>query len=314
MAWKYLTVLLFVIVIIFSLMPQMAGTIDDAYYYSQFDTTKYIPVKAKILKPAEGDIIDKSKYNFIDAFGNKGKVCFTNSINPDALYDRILIYKIRFDKNEKCFITKEFSEIKFFITFPFTPGLEERSRIILFHVPVAWISVLAFLVSMTFGIRYLMKKNMLDDEKSVIAAGLGFLFCILATITGSIWAKFNWGSFWNWDPRETSIFILLLIYGAYFALRSAIEIEEKKATLSSIYSILAFITVPFFIFIMPRITAGLHPGSADDMASPGGGPVVRSGMSFEMRIIFFLSLIAFTMLFFWLFDLRVRASKLSNEK
>jgi heme exporter protein C len=194
---------------------------------------------------------------------------------------------------------------------PVIPGLEEKARIIFFHVPTAWLSVVAFITSMVFGIRYLRSRDPMDDVKSSAAAGLGMLFCILATVTGSIWAKFNWGSYWNWDPRETSIFVLLLIYGAYFSLRSAVEGEEKRATLASVYSIIAAVTVPFFIFIMPRIMTGLHPGAKGD--PDGAGPVVEFKMSPNMRVVFFMSLIAFTMLFYWIFTLRVRTARLETR-
>jgi heme exporter protein C len=195
---------------------------------------------------------------------------------------------------------------------PVIPGLEEKARLIFFHVPTAWLSVIGFFTSMFYGIRYLRKRDMLDDTRSAAAAGLGLMFCILATVTGSIWAKFNWGSFWNWDPRETSIFVLLLIYGAYFSLRSAVEVEEKRAALSSVYSIMAAVTVPFFIFILPRITSGLHPGAKGD--PEGAGPVIEFKMSPNMRVIFFTSLIAFTLLFIWMFTLRVRAARLEVQR
>ena len=195
--------------------------------------------------------------------------------------------------------------------FPVIPGLEEKARIIFFHVPTAWLSVIAFLTSMWFAIAYLRTKNPMNDQKSSAAAGLGFLFTVLATLTGAVWAKFNWGSYWNWDPRETSIFVLLLIYGAYFSLRSAIEVEEKRATLSSVYSIIAAVTVPFFVFIMPRIMSGLHPGAKGD---PGGaGPVVDFHMAPIMRAIFFTSLCAFTLLFIWMFRLRVRVARIETH-
>jgi heme exporter protein C len=191
---------------------------------------------------------------------------------------------------------------------PVIPGLEEKARIIFFHVPTAWLSVVAFLTSMVYAVQYLRKRDLLYDIRSSAAAGLGFMFCILATLTGAVWAKFNWGSYWNWDPRETSIFVLLLIYGAYFSLRSAVETEEKRATLSSAYSIIAAVTVPFFIFIMPRIMTGLHPGAKGD--PEGAGPVVEFKMSPNMRVIFFSSLIAFTLLFYWMFTLRVRTAQI----
>lgn len=190
---------------------------------------------------------------------------------------------------------------------PVIPGLEEKARIIFFHVPTAWLSVVAFLTSMVYAVQYLRTRDLACDIRSSAAAGLGFMFCILATLTGAVWAKFNWGSYWNWDPRETSIFVLLLIYGAYFSLRSAVETEEKRATLSSAYSIIAAVTVPFFIFIMPRIMTGLHPGAKGD--PEGAGPVVEFKMSPNMRVIFFSSLIAFTLLFYWMFTLRVRTAE-----
>ncbi len=181
--------------------------------------------------------------------------------------------------------------------FPMIPGLEEKAKIIFFHVPTAWLASIAFLMAMIYGIKYLVQGNLDNDAKSNAALQLGFIFSILATITGSIWAKFTWGAFWHWDPRETSIFILLLIYGSLFALRSAIENEDKRARLSAVYSIIAFLTVPFFIFIMPRIMTGLHPGSANDDTA---GPVVDFNMNTNMMLVFYLSLLAFTILYFWM--------------
>ena len=184
--------------------------------------------------------------------------------------------------------------------FPMIPGLEEKAKIIFFHVPTAWLASIAFLMAMVYGVIYLVKGNLDNDAKSNAALQLGFIFAILATVTGSIWAKFTWGAFWHWDPRETSIFILLLIYGSLFALRSAIENEDKRARLSAVYSIIAFLTVPFFVFIMPRIMVGLHPGSANDDTS---GPVVDFNMNGNMMLVFFISLIAFTILYFWLWKI-----------
>jgi heme exporter protein C len=188
--------------------------------------------------------------------------------------------------------------------FPNIPGLEEKAKIIFFHVPTAWLAVIAFLMAMVYGVKYLKGKNLDDDAKSNAALQLGMMFCILATVTGSIWAKFTWGAFWHWDPRETSIFVLLLIYGSLFALRSAIENEDKRARLSAVYSIFSFLTVPFFIFIMPRIMTGLHPGSANDDTS---GPVVDFKMNANMQLIFYLSLLSFTILYYWIWNISYKA-------
>lgn len=200
------------------------------------------------------------------------------------------------------------SPIKWF-DFPFIEGLEDKARIILFHVPTAWLAVISFFTSMFYGVKYLRKQDIINDIKSESALKLGMIFCILATITGSIWAKFSWGSFWHWDPRETSIFILLLIYGALFALRSAIDNNEKRARLSAVYSILAFLTVPFFVFIMPRIMTGLHPGSSDDTTA---GPIINFHMNSNMLIVFFISLIAFTIYAYWLWKLDIKTTLVKN--
>lgn len=182
--------------------------------------------------------------------------------------------------------------------FPNVEGLGEKARIIFFHVPTAWLSFMAFVASMVYGIKYLAKRRPDDDLKSSTAASLGFLFCLLATVTGSIWAKFSWGSFWNWDPRETSIFVLLLIYGAYFALRSAVEVEEKRASLAAVYSIIAAVTMPFFMFVMPRVLASLHPA-----------PIINTQgkvfMNSTMLVVFLASLAGFTGLYYWMFRLHV---------
>jgi heme exporter protein C len=198
------------------------------------------------------------------------------------------------------FVLFVFIHIMALLVTPVAKGLGEYTRIIYFHVPTAWITVLAFLMAAVFSVLFLKKRTEDLDIKAESANQIGLLFCILATVTGSIWAKVSWGSFWNWDPRETSIFILLLIYAAYFALRSAIDHPERKAALSAAYSIIAFVTVPFFVFIIPRVYASLHPDII--------GESVREGkivMNPIMRITFFSSLAGFTIIYLWLFKQKV---------
>lgn len=187
-----------------------------------------------------------------------------------------------------------------FITAAPQSEIGEASRIFYYHIPQAWFCVLAFAMSMVFSIRYLKTRSLREDEKAVAAAGLGFLSCLLATLTGSIFARVTWGSFWNWDPRETSIFILLLIYGAYFSLRGAVEDEERRAALAGVYAIFAFVTVPFLIFVVPRVMPSLHPTDSvmDENLEFTMGPIVRS--------IFFASLALFTMLYLWIFNIAHR--------
>lgn len=190
-----------------------------------------------------------------------------------------------------------------FLWAPLAKGLGEYTRILYFHVPVAWVTVLAFLIGAIYSITYLKKRELVFDHIAESAGQLGLLYCVLATITGSVWAKVSWGSFWNWDPRETSIFILLLIYAAYFALRSAIEQEDRKAVLSAVYSIFAFVTVPFFVFIVPRVYSSLHP-------DPIINTQAKIHMDSKMLTTFLSSLFGFTVLFFWMFKRKVDLVKL----
>ena len=142
---------------------------------------------------------------------------------------------------------------------PPAEGLGNLVRIAFFHIPVAWVSVLAFTLSAGWSIQYLRKREIRYDWKSSAAASLGLLFCLLATISGAIFAKLTWGAYWNWDPRQTTIFILLLIYGAYLVLRASIQDEEERAKISAVYALLSSLTVPFLVFIIPRFYFSLHP-------------------------------------------------------
>ncbi len=184
------------------------------------------------------------------------------------------------------------------------PG--QTSRILFFHVPQAWVATLSFLISMIGSVLFLVKQRVEADHLALASAELGVVFCILATATGSLFAKIAWGSYWNWDPRETSIVLLLMIYGAYFALRSAVPDDEKKRRFSAVYAILAFVTVPFLIFIVPRITLSLHPEDTMNPANPGMDPTTLK--------VFLGSMAAYTGLYVWMLRLRLRVLALAFRK
>ena len=189
---------------------------------------------------------------------------------------------------------------------PLVPMLQETTRVLYFHIPSAWVTVLALGWSMVNSVLYLLRRDLRNDDHAASAAELGLVFCVVATVTGSIWAKSMWGSWWNWDPRETSIFFVLLIYAAYLALRGSIEGDEKRARLSAIYSILAFVAVPPLIFVVPRIYSTLHP----DPIINGSGKIDMDPM---IRWCFFSMLLGFTFLFSWLQSLCVRVFRLERR-
>lgn len=193
-----------------------------------------------------------------------------------------------------------------FVTPKPVPRYGEEFRIFYYHVPCAIVSFIAFGVNLVYSIMYLRTKNLLYDLKAASAAEVGIMFGILATVTGSIFAKIAWGAYWNWDIRQTSIVVLLAVYGAYFALRASVEPEERRSAFSAVYAILAFIAVPTFGFIVPRLYQSLHPR----------GTIISQGkiaLGGTVAIIFFGSLLAFAILYFWLFNLRWRAAVLERS-
>ena len=190
---------------------------------------------------------------------------------------------------------------------PEVPDLGFSTRVFYFHVPVAWLTVLAFLISAIYSLQYLRTSKDVYDLKAESSARLGLLFSVLATISGSAWAKVTWGEYWNWDPRETSILILMIIYMAYFTLRASIDEFDKRANLSSVYSLAAFVTVPILIFIVPRVYESLHP---DPIINEQG----KVQMSATIRSIFLLSMTGFTIFFFYLKELNDKVIILKNKK
>jgi len=173
----------------------------------------------------------------------------------------------------------------------------EAARIVVFHVPCAILTFVAFLLNAAYSWGYLRTREPLTDAKANIAAELGMLFAVLATVTGSLFALEQWGSAWNWDPRETSIVMLMLVYAAYFVLRGAVEERTKRARLSAAYALLAFPAMVFLIWILPRIVESLHPSNT---------LFSRSGLDPMYRLTlwsFFAGLLA---VFVWMFRLRLR--------
>ena len=180
--------------------------------------------------------------------------------------------------------------------------LGDTSRIVYFHVPVAWGGVLAFAVAAVYSIIYLKDRNTrwaCLDEKAANSAAIGLLFTVLATITGSLWAKMSWGSYWHWDPRETSIAYLLLIYVAFMSLWALLKDNPRRGMISSVYLILAMVTVPFFVFIAPRMTDSLHPNTLINAER-------KMQMEPTMRITLFVSVAAFTLLYVYMLAIRNR--------
>ena len=177
------------------------------------------------------------------------------------------------------------------------------SRILFFHVPMAWGSFVAFLAAGAWSLVYLLRgRRRRHDLAAAVAVELGLVYCVLATLSGSIWSRLEWGAYWNWDPRQTSIVLALVFYAAYLALRGAVADGETRARLSAAYAGLGLVVAPFLFFVLPRLTFSLHPE-----------PVVNTGGEVEMdprilQVLLFAS-IGFTALFFWMHDVAWRARR-----
>ena len=185
--------------------------------------------------------------------------------------------------------------------------LGESSRILFFHVPMAWVSFVGFLAAGVWSIRYLRQRQPRHDRAAVAAVELSLLFGILATVTGSLWARVMWGAYWNWDPRQICIIISLTFYAGYLVLRSAVEDAETRARLAAAYAVLGLVVTPLFFFVVPRITFSLHP---DSVVNARGTIDMESRM---LQVLLAASL-GFTALFFWVHNLQCRLQALADRK
>lgn len=137
------------------------------------------------------------------------------------------------------------------------------------HVPIAVSSYVLFTIGMIYSILYLSRKNSRYAEKSYYYVIVGLIFATLTLVQGSLWAKESWGTYWNWDPRETGVLLLWFAYLVYIAIRKSISDREKMLKVSSAYAVAAYIMVPFS-FALPYITSSLHPRVQETSQMMGG--------------------------------------------
>lgn len=117
-------------------------------------------------------------------------------------------------------------------------------RILYIHVPLAWNMYFGFTLTFAFSLAYLVREKVKFDTIAFCSAVLGTLYGVGAIVSGMLWAKEVWGSYWNWDPRETATLTALLAYMGYLALRSSVRDFERARTVSSVFGVSAYITIP----------------------------------------------------------------------
>ena len=184
-----------------------------------------------------------------------------------------------------------------------TEAQRYAQRIIYFHVPHAWVGFLAFFVTFLGSVLYLWKGERRWDILASSSVEVGVAFMTAVIITGSIWAKPAWNTWWTWDPRLTTSTITWLIYVSYLMLRSALDDPARRARFAAVYGVIGFISVPI-TFMAIRWWRTIHPVLFD---------ASNMGLSPNMRFPFFFSLGAFTLLYFAILIHRVCVERLAEQ-
>lgn len=190
---------------------------------------------------------------------------------------------------------------------PVLPILNETIRNVYFHVPMWFTMITLYLISVIYSIKYLNTGKMQYDTMAVEAVNTGVLFCFLGLLTGMQWANITWGEPWPNDPKLNGSAIATLMYLAYLVLRNALEEEQKRARISAVYNIFAFPIMIVLLYILPKLTDSLHPGSG------GNSTFSDIDMDNYMRPVFYTAVIGWILTGVWICTLRYRLRLLENK-
>lgn len=169
-----------------------------------------------------------------------------------------------------------------FFVAPTEQSMGAAQRIVYVHVGVAWVALAAFMVVAVTGIIYLLSRDLRWDHWALAAAEVGWLCCSLTLATGSLWAHEAWNTWWTWDPRLTTAFILWGIYSGYLVLRSNVEEPHQRARVAAVLAVIGALDIPLVV-MATRWFRTMHP--------------VAPTMEPLMRLVLLLSVVAFTALF-----------------
>lgn len=182
-------------------------------------------------------------------------------------------------------------------------------KVFYFHVAAGWVGMLGFLVAAIAGGIFLARANRKWDIVGVAAVEIGLAFAFINVVTGSIWARPIWNTWWTWDPRLTTATIMMLIYAAYLMLRAGIEDPDRRARFGAVYAIVGFLSVPL-TFFSARLFRTIHPVV---IGSNQPGAEGAFDMTADMRLVFFFSLITFSVIFADLLWHRIRLGRLQDK-
>jgi len=192
-------------------------------------------------------------------------------------------------------------------SFPYQNVIYESIRNTYFHVPMWFVLLFLFAASVWYSVRYLRDPNPENDRRAAAYAEAGLLFGVLGLGTGMIWANYAWGKPWSNDIKQLMTAVALLIYLAYFILRHSFDAYEKGARLAAVYNVFAFASLVPLLYIVPRMFASLHPGAT-------GNPAFGSqDLDNTMRAVFYPAILGWTLLGFWIANLRIRYQRLLDK-
>jgi len=185
--------------------------------------------------------------------------------------------------------------------------LHESIRNLYFHVPMWFAMISLYFISVVYSIKYLSSGKTNDDLLAVEAVNTGVIFCFFGLISGSLWANYTWGYPWPNDPKLNGSAIATLMYLAYLVLRNAIDEEQKRARISAVYNIFAFPIMIVLIYILPKLTDSLHPGS--------GGNAAFSALPMDnmLRLVFYPAVSGWILVSVWIMTIRYRIRLLENK-
>ncbi len=192
-----------------------------------------------------------------------------------------------------------------FVMLPVLPATQTgfSQKIFYWHVPAGLVTFIAFLLTLVASVLYLVKREYKYDMLAYCSAELGLVFGFVLMIYGMTWDYLAWGVWWTWDVRLTTFLILLLLFGAYFFLRSMIDERSKRATYAAVFGIIAGLDVPVSFFSTRLIKNVLHP-----VVVGGKG----TGLEPNMYLWLVISMIGFTLLFIALLLIKIDLEKMKE--
>lgn len=195
----------------------------------------------------------------------------------------------------------------FLIPIPDIPILKQSARNLFLHVPMWFTMSVCFAAGLIYSIRYLNNPDPVIDRKAETATQVGLIFGLCGLFTGSVWARFTWGTWWTFaEPRMNLAALAMMIYVGYFVLRTAFDNPEKRAKIAAVFNVFAATTIPFLLYIIPRQLPSLHPGA-------DGNPAFSDITAPELRYIFYPAVIGFIMLSVWLNDILNRYKNVKSH-